>query len=66
MQTTTLDPGPAAAEVARVVAGVRDDQLGAPTPCEWTSVAAVLDHLVGLTLAFRLAALGCRHSWTPG
>ncbi len=56
MQTTTLDLGPQAAEVARVVAGVRDDQLSGPTPCAGTAVAALLDHLVGLTLAFRLAA----------
>ena len=56
MQTTTLDLGPQADEVKRVVAGVRDDQLAGPTPCEGTSVAALLDHLVGLTLAFRMAA----------
>jgi uncharacterized protein (TIGR03086 family) len=56
MDTTTVDLGAAAAEVARVVAGVRDEQLGDPTPCEGRSVAAQLDHLVGLTLAFRLAA----------
>jgi len=56
MTTTTLDLAPQAAEVARVVAGVRDDQLDAPTPCADTPVAALLDHLVGLTLAFRLAA----------
>ncbi len=53
---TTVDLGAAADEVARVVAGVRDDQLEKPTPCEGTSVAALLDHLVGLTLAFRHAA----------
>ena len=56
MQTTTLDLGPQTAEVARVVAGVRDDQLSLPTPCEGMPVAALLDHLVGLALAFRLAA----------
>ncbi|NEK87671.1 TIGR03086 family protein [Blastococcus saxobsidens] len=56
MQTTTLDLGPQTAELARVVAGVRDDQLCHPTPCEGMSVAALLDHLVGLTLAFRFAA----------
>jgi uncharacterized protein (TIGR03086 family) len=56
MQTTTPDLGPQTAEVARVVAGVRDDQLTDPTPCTGTSVAAMLDHLVGLTVAFRLAA----------
>ena len=52
----TRDFAPQAAEVARVVAGVRDDQLTNPTPCAGTSVAALLDHLVGLTLAFRKAA----------
>jgi uncharacterized protein (TIGR03086 family) len=56
MQTTTLDLAPQAAELARVAAGVRDDQLPDPTPCADTSVAALLDHVVGLTLAFRLAA----------
>jgi uncharacterized protein (TIGR03086 family) len=54
--TTTIDLAPAAAEVARVVAGVRDDQLTDPTPCTGTSVAALLDHFVGLTLGMRLAA----------
>ena len=52
----TRDFAPQAAEVARVVAGVRDDQLTDPTPCAGTSVAAMLDHFVGLTLAFRLGA----------
>src|SRR3954470_6007652 len=46
----------AAAEVTRVVARVRDDQLPDPTPCSGTSVAGMLDHLVGLTYAFRMAA----------
>jgi uncharacterized protein (TIGR03086 family) len=53
---TTIDLGAAASETARVVAGVRDAQLCDPTPCEATSVAGLLDHLVGLTLAFRLSA----------
>ena len=53
---TTLDLAPQAAEVARVVAGVRDDQLTAPTPCTGTPVAGLLDHLAGLTVAFRMAA----------
>jgi uncharacterized protein (TIGR03086 family) len=56
MTTTTPDLAPQAAEVARVVAAVRDDQLTDPTPCAGTPVAGLLDHLVGLTLAFRLAA----------
>jgi uncharacterized protein (TIGR03086 family) len=56
MQTTSLDLTPQAAEVARVIAGVRDDQLTDPTPCADTSVAGLLDHLVGLTVAFRMGA----------
>jgi uncharacterized protein (TIGR03086 family) len=42
--------------VARIAAGVHDDQLTGPTPCTDLSVAAVLHHLVTLTLAFRGAA----------
>ena len=56
MQTITLDLTPQTAEVTRVVAGVRDDQLSGPTPCPEMTVAALLDHLMGLTEAFRLAA----------
>ncbi|SOE03537.1 TIGR03086 family metal-binding protein [Blastococcus haudaquaticus] len=56
MQTTTLDLGPQTAEVTRIVAGVREDQLCHPTPCTGMNVAALLDHLVGLTVAFRRAA----------
>jgi uncharacterized protein (TIGR03086 family) len=53
---TTIDLGPATGAVARVVAGVRDDQLTAPTPCAGTPVAGILDHLAGLAYAFRMAA----------
>src|SRR5687767_7937401 len=56
MQTTPLDLAPQCAEVARVVTGVRDDQLTDPTPCAGTSVAAMLDHFMGLTVAFRMGA----------
>lgn len=56
MQTTSADLAPAAVETARMVAGVRDDQLTAPTPCPGMPVAALLHHLVGLTYAFRMAA----------
>src|SRR3954467_7725696 len=56
METTTLDLTPQTANVARLVAGVRDDQLADPTPCEGTSVAGMLDHLVGLTVAFAMGA----------
>ncbi|MGR6965340.1 TIGR03086 family metal-binding protein [Geodermatophilus sp. URMC 61] len=57
MGTTRLDLAPQAAEVARVVTGIRDDQLGDPTPCAGTPVAGLLAHVVGLTTAFRMAAL---------
>ena len=56
MPTTTLDLAPQAAELARLVAAVRDDQLDDPTPCPDMTVATLLDHAVGLTLAFRVAA----------
>ena len=56
MERTQLDLAPQAAELARVVAGIRDDQLGDPTPCAGTPVAGLLAHVVGLTTAFRMAA----------
>jgi uncharacterized protein (TIGR03086 family) len=52
----TVDLAPQAAEVTRIVVGVREDQLADPTPCDGTSVAGLLDHLMGLTLAFRMGA----------
>lgn len=55
-ETTCPDLTPAASAVAAVVAGVRDDQLGAPTPCPDMNVAALLDHLHGLAWAFTAAA----------
>jgi len=51
----TLDLHPATTEVARLAAQVRDDQLTAPTPCDGT-VATLLDHLMGLCLAFTWGA----------
>lgn len=51
-----LDLAPAAHEVQRLLKGVGDDQLGDPTPCAGTPVAGLLDHLMGLTLAFTWAA----------
>lgn len=51
-----LDLTPAAREVTRLLDGVADDQLADPTPCADTSVAALLDHLMGLSLAFTWAA----------
>jgi uncharacterized protein (TIGR03086 family) len=50
------DLSSATGTVARVVAGVDDGQLGAPTPCEGATVADLLDHVDGLTAAFTSAA----------
>jgi uncharacterized protein (TIGR03086 family) len=51
-----LDLSPATREVARLLDGVTDDLLSAPTPCPGTPVAGLLDHLMGLCLAFTWAA----------
>ncbi|MGW2513720.1 TIGR03086 family metal-binding protein [Streptomyces scopuliridis] len=51
-----FDLGPACREVARLLGGIKDDQLAGPTPCPDYAVREVLAHLVGLTLAFRDAA----------
>jgi uncharacterized protein (TIGR03086 family) len=53
---TVPDLEPAARRVAALLDGLPDTALDAPTPCAGTSVAALLDHLVGLTEAFRAAA----------
>ena len=53
--TRMLDLRPLCRQVSAVAAGVRDEQLAAPTPSDIT-VATLLDHFVGLTAAFRDAA----------
>jgi uncharacterized protein (TIGR03086 family) len=50
-----LDLHPAAREVARLLDGVTDDQLSAKCPAD-CDVATLLDHLMGLTMAFTWAA----------
>ena len=51
-----LDLTPATGTLARIVTDIRDDQLGAPTPCRGSSVADLLDHVDGLCLAFTASA----------
>jgi uncharacterized protein (TIGR03086 family) len=58
-----IDLRPAANEVTRLLDGVRDDQLADPTPCTDCQVAGLLDHLMGLSLAFTWAA---RKTPAPG
>ncbi|WP_205472681.1 TIGR03086 family metal-binding protein [Nocardioides sp. SYSU D00038] len=53
---TPLDLRPATSTLAALVRGVRDDQLGGPTPCPDYTVADLLDHVGGLALAFTAAA----------
>ncbi|MFF5217391.1 TIGR03086 family metal-binding protein [Micromonospora sp. NPDC000442] len=47
---------PAARALKALLPGVTDDRLAAPTPCQSWAVGELLDHLMGLTLAFRTAA----------
>jgi uncharacterized protein (TIGR03086 family) len=51
-----IDLGPATDVVSRLFPGLRDDQLGRPTPCAKFTVADLLDHLDGLSVAFVSAA----------
>ncbi len=53
---STLDLEPATRATADVVAGVRDDQLGDPTPCPTYTVGDLVDHVLGLSSAFTAAA----------
>lgn len=51
-----LDLAPAACEVTRLLDGVTDEHLADPTPCTDCPIAGLLDHLMGLSLAFTCAA----------
>ena len=43
-----------------VVAGIRPDQLDAPTPCDDFTVRGVLDHMIGGAAVFAAAYRGTR------
>jgi uncharacterized protein (TIGR03086 family) len=60
----TTDLGPATSAVAGLVRGVRDDQLGATTPCGGLTVGELLDHIDSLCTAF--AAAGTRETRSDG
>jgi uncharacterized protein (TIGR03086 family) len=51
-----FDLGPATRQLTRLVRGVHDDQLTAPTPCPDYTLGDLLEHVHGLALAFTLAA----------
>ncbi|MEU9823751.1 TIGR03086 family metal-binding protein [Micromonospora chersina] len=52
----TPDFEPAARALGTLLPGVSDDQLSCPTPCEGWTVSDLLGHVMGLTVAFRIAA----------
>ncbi|MEP6649799.1 MAG: TIGR03086 family metal-binding protein [Lapillicoccus sp.] len=52
----TIDFGPATRTLAALVGGVKDNQLGDPTPCPDWSLADLLRHIGGLTLEFTASA----------
>ncbi|MEU1969697.1 TIGR03086 family metal-binding protein [Micromonospora sediminicola] len=52
-----FDLEPATDTLSRLVEGVRDDQLDAPTPCERMTVGDLLDHVDELAQAFARAAV---------
>ncbi|MFF9621036.1 TIGR03086 family metal-binding protein [Streptomyces griseosporeus] len=54
--STTFDFGPQTRILARLVEGVRDEQLDDPTPCPGVAVRNMLAHLHGVAIAFRDAA----------
>ncbi|MFB8249387.1 TIGR03086 family metal-binding protein [Streptomyces sp. NPDC055952] len=64
-----LDLGPQTEVLARLAAGIADEQLAGPTPCPDYAVRHLLGHLLGLTVAFRDAGrkdLGVTTDTSPG
>jgi Mycothiol maleylpyruvate isomerase N-terminal domain len=53
---TVLDLEPPARQIITLAGAVTDDMLQAPTPCGDYTVADLLAHMMGLTIAFRDAA----------
>ncbi|MEV6299791.1 TIGR03086 family metal-binding protein [Actinoplanes sp. NPDC051861] len=51
-----LDLDPPVRQIRALLLGVADSDLTAPTPCPGWPVAALLDHLMGLSFAFTQAA----------
>jgi uncharacterized protein (TIGR03086 family) len=51
-----VDLGPAAGQLADLVARVKDDELGKPTPCPAYTLGDLIEHVGGLALAFTASA----------
>jgi uncharacterized protein (TIGR03086 family) len=56
MPENIIDLAAAAEQVRAVTAAISEEDLPRRTPCEDYTVGALLDHMMGLTLAFRVAA----------
>lgn len=54
--TDMPDLSTATRRMERVLAGIGDEHLTAPTPCTGADVGALVDHVLGLTVAFTSAA----------
>ncbi|RSN68568.1 TIGR03086 family metal-binding protein [Actinomadura sp. WAC 06369] len=54
--TPTADHGPAARRLAGLLAAIPDSAPAMPTPCPDMDLAALLDHVHGLSIAFAMAA----------
>jgi uncharacterized protein (TIGR03086 family) len=66
--TERPDFGNATGQLARLLDGITDDQLTAPTPCEKYVLGDLIDHVGGLCVAFAAAAakdLGEKTSRAP-
>lgn len=59
-----LDFEPPVRQIRALLLGIDDRDLAAPTPCPDWPVAALLDHLMGLSVAFAMAAR--KRSDAPG
>lgn len=63
--TTPIDIAPATTHLAALIRNVRDDQLGAPTPCPDYSLGDLIDHIGGLAIAFAGAATKVERDGAP-
>jgi uncharacterized protein (TIGR03086 family) len=59
-----VDLGRSVQHLLDITDGVEDAHLGRPTPCEGRTVSQLLQHIVGLTGAFRAAAEKDFGRWT--
>jgi uncharacterized protein (TIGR03086 family) len=57
---SNVDLAPAAHALAGLLAGIGDDQLGAPTPCDESTLGDLLDHVDQLSTVFIGAATKSR------